>query len=72
MLDWLYAKKMYVGTIVAAISDLVAFFYVITADEAITFDEGQAFVLAVMNVLGLVATAFGIYTARNAPAPGSS
>lgn len=67
MLSWLNSKKMWVGTIVAAISDLVAFFYVITADEAITFDEGEAFVLAVMNVLGLIATAVGIYQPRNEP-----
>lgn len=67
MFDWLYAKKMYVGTIVAAIGEAVSFFYVMIEDEAISFDEANAFVLLVLQALTLVGVAVGIYKPRNAP-----
>lgn len=68
-LDLAYAAKAWLGTLVAAIAEVVLLVQTAIADEAISFEEAEGIWMAVVAVVGVVVTFLTIFSTRNKPTP---
>lgn len=68
-LDFLYAKKAWVGAVVAAVGNVVVLVQTAVADEAITFDEAEGIVMAAVAVLTTLGVFVGVFKATNSHVP---
>ena len=69
ILDFLYTKKMWVGGAVAAVGQYVDLVRSVIADESVSFTEAETVVRAGIALVISLAVMFGVYKAKNAPAP---
>lgn len=69
LLTFYRAKKAWVGGIVFVVTQVVAAVQLAIADEAITFDEAEGVYLLVTEVIGTLASMFGVWAARNQNVP---
>lgn len=64
--NFYYAAKAWVGSVVAAVTAVVVAVEAATADKAISLSEGQGIVMLVTAALGAIATFGSVWATRNA------
>lgn len=69
ILDWLYAKKAYVASIILAAENVWVLWLAASADEAISLDEGKGLLMAVSALVGVIGIHIGVFNAKNASRP---
>jgi hypothetical protein len=71
ILDFLYAKKAWVGAGVALVGQYINLVRSVIADDSISFTEAETLINGGMALVVSLGVLVGVFKARNAPVPGN-